>query len=172
MIDQLSLPCTHLLCQLKNLHLPSLGHHSIISIDKLKEAMVMYDDVINTLKKNATATKTEPSCTLAQNYASKKTKESQANAKCQLPPGTTFSNSCHVKKLQESAKSFLSYLEDRDNTLVWPGVGLMPVVDKNDTKLRICAPCHHKGAICPCACSFIHETNVEKCPATAFECWA
>ena len=76
MIDQLSLLCTHPLCQLKNLHLMSLGHHSSISIEQIEEAMVMYDDAIVTLKKVATATRTVPICTLAQNYASKKAKES------------------------------------------------------------------------------------------------
>ena len=74
MIDQLSLLYTHPLCQLKNLHLMSLGHH-----EKLKEAMVMYNDAIDKLKKVATETRTVPSCTHAQNYASKKAKESQAN---------------------------------------------------------------------------------------------
>jgi hypothetical protein len=50
----------------------------------------------------------------------------------------------------------------------------MPVVDEKDPKLRICAPRHRKGAICPrgTACSFIHETDVGKWPATTFERWA
>ena len=67
-----------------------------------------------------------------------------------------------------------SSLEDRDGTLVWSGDGLMPVVDKKDPKLHICAPCHRNGAIClhGAACSFIHETNVDKWPATTFERWA
>ena len=67
-----------------------------------------------------------------------------------------------------------SSLEDRDGTLVWSGDGLMSVVDKKDPKLRICAPHHCKGAIHPrgAVCSFIHETNVEKWPATTFEHWA
>ena len=68
----------------------------------------------------------------------------------------------------------ISSLEDRDGTLVWSGDGLMPVVDEKDPKLRICAPRRRKGAICPrgAACSFIHETNVDKWPATTFERWA
>lgn len=175
MIDQLSLLCTHPLRQLKNLHLMSSGHHSSINIEKLEEAMVMYDDAIDTLKKVATATGTVPSCTLAQNYASKKAKESQAkDAKRQLPSGTTGSTTRPVKKLRESSMPLTSSLEDRDGTLVWSGDGLMPVVDEKDPKLRICAPRHRKGAICPrgAACSFIHETNVDKWPATTFERWA
>jgi hypothetical protein len=137
--------------------------------------MVMYDDAIDTLKKVATATGTVPSCTLAQNYASKKAKESQAkDAKRQLPSGTISSTTRPVKKLRESSIPLTSSLEDRDGTLVWSGDGLMPVVDEKDPKLRICAPRHRKGAICPrgAACSFIHETNVDKWPATTFERWA
>ena len=63
-----------------------IRRHADINTEKLKESMVMYEDAIDTLKKVATTTGTVPGCTLAQNHASKKVKESQAKEnKCQTP---------------------------------------------------------------------------------------
>ncbi len=175
MVDQLSLLCTHPLRQLKNLHLMSSGRHADINTEKLEEAMVMYEDAIDTLKKVATATGTVPGCTLAQNHASKKVKESHAKEnKRQTPHSSVAVTNRPGKKPRDSTAPLPSSLEDRDGTLIWSGDGLMPVVDEKDPKLRICAPRHRKGAICPrgTACSFIHETDVGKWPATTFERWA
>ena len=89
MIDQLSLLCTHPLRQLKNLHLMSSGHHSSISIEKLEEAMVMYEDAIDTLKKVATATGTVPVAPLLRTTPPKRSrnpKQRKTNVKLLIAP--------------------------------------------------------------------------------------
>jgi len=150
----------------------ALGHHSSISIEKLKEAMVMYDDAIDLLPQ---LLKQYPAVPLLRTMTSRRLRNPK-----QRMPNTNYPQTPPFPPTIRS-KSFVNHQCPSLNPLrtgMAPLSGLvMASYQLLTKKTPNSAFVHHtiaKGAIRPrgAACSFIYETNVDKGPATTFECWA